>query len=404
MDMAVRRRTRSGDPLVVALASLVVLTAFVGLRWNYAADRNTGAFVMAGTRSVDPVSPPTGIPVQQGAGYDGQFFWRIAVDPLSLDEKTAHGITLDIPLRSQRIGYPLLGWLLSMGQEHLVANALILINIGSLTLLAAMGAIEARRVGRNGWYGLVLGVLPAFVFSLSRTLSEPLATALLVAGVIAVRRRRFGLAALAFTAAVLTREQACMVVAAYGIFRLIDVARRRSPFGFADVTWALPGVVFVSWQLLLWGLLDVVPLLDSGDANLAIPLSDLLPALPDWATTSPAVELTHVAGLPVPIVYDPIRALLLLPVLVVLAVSALLAKLPSESQWEKLAIGALGLLGLSLSTSVWTGPADFRTMVDLLALSWLVVLVAGRERLLQTTGAALGAVAALSALAFVFVL
>src|SRR5512143_1776273 len=78
-------------------------------------------FVLIGSR-YDP-----GLP-NGTSGYDGQFAFQIALDPLDGWTKT------DVPAyRYQRILYPLAARILALGNADLVPWTLIVVNIGALT-------------------------------------------------------------------------------------------------------------------------------------------------------------------------------------------------------------------------------------------------------------------------------
>src|SRR3990172_6865503 len=80
-------------------------------------------FIVAGERFT---SPRADIYIHPRDGYDGQFYYRLALDPLTI-ERTAHGIRLDNPpYRQQRILYPVLAWL--VGRVIPVPWAMLLVN------------------------------------------------------------------------------------------------------------------------------------------------------------------------------------------------------------------------------------------------------------------------------------
>ncbi len=91
------------------------------------------------------------MPVAKTYGYDGQFFYRLALNPLNFHH-TAYGITMDRPYRFMRIGYPALTWLVSAGQHSLVPVMLVVVNIAAIGALGYLGARFAarRRTARAG--------------------------------------------------------------------------------------------------------------------------------------------------------------------------------------------------------------------------------------------------------------
>jgi hypothetical protein len=100
-------QARLVTPIMPALVLLTLAAVVVTVRVQVAADGDLARSVVAGARRVDVEQLPSPrVPVNP-RGYDGLFYYRLAVDPADLST-TAHGIRLDSPLRRQRIGYPLL--------------------------------------------------------------------------------------------------------------------------------------------------------------------------------------------------------------------------------------------------------------------------------------------------------
>lgn len=392
---------RVGTPWKVALVAVVVATSFVLVRWQVAADGELGTFVYLGEVYADHERPPD-LPQVDGTGYDGQFFWRFGNDPFDHDTAPDEGVQLDNHFRSQRLGFPVLAWVLTAGGRGDVNLALIAINVASLGALAFLGALEARRSGRTGWLGLSVAAVPAFVYSLSRDLSEPMACALLLAAVLALRRERWGWATAAFSVAVLTREQILVVVGVYALFRLWKLVRREAVPGTADLAWVVPGVCFVGLQLAILSVTGAVPLQESGGSNSTLPFVDLAPAVRDWASWLPGVTWPRVAGVPIPVVLEQVRALPELALVVALVVVALVVRLPAGRRWEQAAVVVLALLAASLARVVYENPADLRTIADLAILSWAVALAGASKRTLAVLGIATPAVALLPAFALIY--
>ena len=97
-----------------------------------------------GTVYGNPARVPHGVFVlPRSTGYDGQFYYRLALDPANLHQ-TAFGITMDAPYRFMRIGYSALAWLVSLGQRTAVPYALAAINVAALGALGYLGGLLAR--------------------------------------------------------------------------------------------------------------------------------------------------------------------------------------------------------------------------------------------------------------------
>jgi len=137
------RRTASAQdrlmpPLVGVLAGLAAGVFTLG-RLEFFAHGNLSRFIGVGTTFAQPGKTPIGITIASGSGYDGQFYYRLALDPFDL-RHTAYGITFDNAYRVQRITYSLLVWLAAGGRHGLVSRSLVLVNVLALAVLAGVSA------------------------------------------------------------------------------------------------------------------------------------------------------------------------------------------------------------------------------------------------------------------------
>jgi hypothetical protein len=247
-----------------ALAGLIALLAALGFalaRWQTWAHGNISRFIMVGMHFATPAQVPPGVPVAPTYGYDGQFFYRLALNPLNLS-KTAYGIRMDRSYRYMRIGYPTLTWLFSFGQHFLVPAVLVAVNIAAIGAIGYLGGIFARDGGRHALAGLLLPGYYGLITSLSRDTAEPLAAACLLAGLLAALLLAYG---------ALTRETVMVAVAAIAITRVIGVLRRSQRPGRDDLVWAVPTGVFVAWQVVVKAVTGSIPLLADGGRNAGAP-------------------------------------------------------------------------------------------------------------------------------------
>jgi len=151
-------------------------------------------------------------------GFDGQFAYYIALDPL-------HATTyLDEPsYRLARILYPVLGRTLALGQPAAVPYALLAINwlaLGGGTLALAAWL---RRHKVSAWFALIYGLYPGFLEGLRYDLTEPLCYALVALAIYLTDfggPRRVLWAGLAFALAALARESALFFAIPYGLAQL----------------------------------------------------------------------------------------------------------------------------------------------------------------------------------------
>ena len=262
--------SRTNRPAVAALIATLAASAFVLARWQTWAHGSISRFILVGRHFASLAQLPHGMPVAKTYGYDGQFFYRLALNPLNFHH-TAYGITMDRPYRYMRIGYPALTWLVSLGQHFLVPVMLVAVNIAAIGALGYLGALFAVEGGRHALAGLLMPGYFGLITSLSRDTAEPLAAVCLLAGLLAVRGRRPVLAAALLAYGALTRETVMVAVAAIAIMRVIGILRGRTRAGREDFAWVIPAVAFAAWQVVVKAAIGSVPLLADGGRNAGAP-------------------------------------------------------------------------------------------------------------------------------------
>jgi hypothetical protein len=250
-------------PFHVALAYCVVLSAIVYFAAWRMYGGNLSGFICVGDRFISRSELPSRvIQLPRSAGYDGQFFFFIAHDPLMLGDWKKH---IDRPAyRYQRILYPGLAGAVTFGKAKWIPRALVLVNMVALTLAVWLLARRMVEGGRSAWCGAILGLLPGCLLGVFRDLCDPLAIALLVAAFIAYERRGMFLAPVLVAAALLARETALVAVALLGCEA---VARRR----WRDAALITAAVIpFAAWQGYVW-LQAGEPSWRGGTGNLGAP-------------------------------------------------------------------------------------------------------------------------------------
>jgi hypothetical protein len=192
-------------------------------------------FALIGTR-YDP-GLPDGRP-----GYDGQFAYQIAKDPLNGWRK------IDVPAyRYQRIVYPLAARVAALGQPALTPWALILVNVAALTVGTWLTEGILRHFKMSRWYALAFGLSAGTLMAVRLDLTESLAYALAQGGVLLALKERWRSAAVLFAVAALTKEMTLAFPAAIG---LVYVWRREWSRALAFSAMVL--LPFTLWQLVLW--------------------------------------------------------------------------------------------------------------------------------------------------------
>ena len=229
---------------IVALVAFVYVTVIVA-----AAGGDPLALVTLGTRFSE--GDPNGT-----EGYDGQFDYYIARDPL-------HGWQqCDVPAyRYQRILYPLLSRVLALGQEPLLPYSLLLVGVAALAAGTWFTELILARYRMSRWYALTYGLYAGQLMSVRLSVNEPLAHALIQGAILLAERDRWRWSVLLFALAALAKETALVFVGGYLLFLLASRQWKR----FAGLALGA-GLPFLAWQAVLWAWLGR-PGLGSGGAG-----------------------------------------------------------------------------------------------------------------------------------------
>jgi hypothetical protein len=146
-------------------------------------------------------------------GYDGQFYWGVAVDPLA-SGRLPHAFDK----ASYRYGHPLYGWLawlVSAGQAVAVPAALVVLGLVSV-FAAAFFAVRLGGFRR----GMLVALSPGFAIAAARDLGEPVAAAVLFAALAAWASGRRTVAWSCLAILPLAKEELVLVIAAVAAWEL----------------------------------------------------------------------------------------------------------------------------------------------------------------------------------------
>ncbi len=379
-DRSLRQSPRSlwsrlNRPLVPGVIAFLGWLAFALARWQIWAKGHLSLFIMAGHVYTHRAQLPRGLLLVPSAGYDGQFYYRLALDPANW-HATAFGITMDQSYRYTRIGYPLLAWIFSLGQHQLVPVVLVALNLLGVAAMALLGGMFARESGRHALWGLAFAAYFGLVISVGRDTAEPLAEACMLGGLLAYRRGTtpmYLLATALFTYGAITRETILYAPAAIAVTRLIAIARRRATPGLADLTWVVPavgyGLVEVAVHFVVKG---EFPLLANSSRNLTVPFTALVDALKYDAAH---INTAHVSPVDISLLEYATLAIFILAGLAVLFVTTAPAH-------ERLAFVFFVLqLGL-LSSQIWTSTfGDGRSLIEPYLMALVLLLATPRRYL-----------------------
>jgi hypothetical protein len=379
-DRSLRGRAPSpglNRPIVPAVIAFLGWLGFVLARLEVWANRHLSLFMLLGsgrTGFTQAKQLPPGVMIgdPSAAGYDGQFYYRLALDPFNWN-KTAFGITMDQSYRYTRIGYPVLAWLVSLGQHQLVPVALVAINLLGVAAMAFLGGMFARESGRHALWGLAFAAYFGLVISVGRDTAEPLAEACMLGGLLSYRRSKPVLAACLFAVGAVTRETILLAPAAIAVIRLVAIARRRERPGLADLAWVVPACVYGVLELAVHFVVKgEFPLLANGNRNLAVPFTAMVDALKfDIAH----INTAHLSPIDIALLEYATLGIFVAAGLAVLLVTTAPAH-------ERLAFVFFVLqLGL-LSSQIWTSTfGEGRSLIEPYLMALILLLATPRQYL-----------------------
>src|SRR5262249_21275645 len=134
----------------------------------------------------------------------------------------------------------------SAGNPRRVPVVLILLNYIGLSALAWIGGAFAIAAGRHALWGLAFSLYPGFIFTLSRDLTEIIASSLLLAGLLLLHQSRNGFSVMCLTLAALARETTLIMSVAILATKALSYpkgSKRRDV-----LLHVIPVVVFAIWR------------------------------------------------------------------------------------------------------------------------------------------------------------
>lgn len=212
-----------------AAAAFITCTLFslVALREVSRADGNYSVLLRVSPRAFDNNPMMRQRPAVRESlvlipgGYDAQFTYFAAFDPLMTRYAHApdnYSLMMDAaPYRFSRIGHVWLTRLLSGGRWRAFPAAMVWGVLLGVFVSALWLGLMAAHAGRSPWWGLAIAAVPGFWQSVQLALPEPLAIGATLIGVFCWTRGRWVCAAVAFAAALLTRETSVVAVACIGV-------------------------------------------------------------------------------------------------------------------------------------------------------------------------------------------
>jgi hypothetical protein len=217
---------------------------FLTVHYNYGG--NWTALYLIGPRT--PVPPS--IPAERlhifpnNSGYDGQSYHVMAHDPW-MRRSTPAQVEIET-FRYARILVPAMAWMIALGQDRWIDPAYYTVILAFVFLGVYWTALCIQRASLHPAWGLAFLLSPATLTSLDRMTVDIALAALCVAFVLYVDGGTHSNGArwkvtLVLACALLTRETAWILFAAYEIFLL---ARHRFPDAWFTATAAIPAAAW----------------------------------------------------------------------------------------------------------------------------------------------------------------
>ena len=207
-------------------------------------------------------------------GYDGQFMFLMTFDPFLLefrDQPERYREVVDFPpYRYGRPGFSVLARPLSLGDPARVPVVMVWLTVVSSALMVACLSVWSGLVRAPPWYALLAIAIPGYLYSVTVGLPEGLASACLLAGLVAITSQRPWLGVIGLASALLVRETGVVLLAAI----IWSESKRTLTWRAAALVAALTPVL--AWRCYVgarlyadWGLTAFVP----GSADFTWPLT-----------------------------------------------------------------------------------------------------------------------------------
>lgn len=255
---------------------------------------------------------------QKGYGYDGQFFYYLALDPVH-----AFSYIDDPPYRIARVFYPLLARIFSFGRENLIADNLLIINIAGIIGTVYLLSKYLQKFHLSPYYSLIYGFYPGVYVSMAHDLNESLAYFLTMAGVCffdSQKTTKLAISILMFTLAIFTRELtavfSCVFMASL-IFKTSADKNIR-----INQSWkkGLLGILIILLPFLLYFVFLNIYYIPDLSAHLSFP--PILPYLWPWTNPMTLVMLPSLITIIIPLIF--IKRNQLTPAVAILGIHLLL--------------------------------------------------------------------------------
>ena len=198
-------------------------------------------------------------------GYDGQFYYYVAMDPFMNKGyfKNAY--------RQQRILYPLTARLFAFGKESLFPYTLYIVNLLALAIGMYFLILILKQYSINPMWSLFYGLSPSSIMTIQYDLPSPISIALIIAAIYFYINRSLLLAVVFMALSFLTREDSIVVLMPLLVW---DYQCNRQLKRIILLVSCL--VPFFLWQAFITAKLGNAPMTTSVEAISFIPFSGII--------------------------------------------------------------------------------------------------------------------------------
>jgi hypothetical protein len=250
--------------LIVSFVYLFIILLFISF-FNF----NFSSLALISER-ISPINTfPKGIVVFSGInGYDGQYFYNIALNPFDPNNFT-------YSFRFQRILYPLIVYLFSLGFKEIIPFLMLFVNFVSILISTFFIILILKKHNARLEWAYLWAFNPAFLVGLTRDLAEPLLGLFLVLFIYFLEEKRIWLSSIILCFAVLTKEITLLILLPLLIYTLFK--KRFRDF----LIFLIPLLIFIIWQICLFLIFGKFGL-GTNSTLVGIPLNGLFNYLVDY--------------------------------------------------------------------------------------------------------------------------
>ncbi len=238
---------------IFIIAICLILFPLLG-RWLIN-DRDFSFFIVASSVYVDSGNIQDSIYINVNSGYDGQFYYKLALNPFDFS-KQSDGIKFDNPVyRTQRILYPLFCWMFSFGNTSLIPIVMVLINSLAIFLIWYIFLLFCKMFNQNIAYSLIPILFSGLYISLGRDLLEPLESLFVILVFYFLFRKKYVLASLFMLFAFFTKETSILFIIPVMLFECYSFLFSNQNYSkkklIRIILFSIPFILFIFWRVFL---------------------------------------------------------------------------------------------------------------------------------------------------------